>query len=718
MRTSSVFVGACLLGAHIAASQDYGEPYRPQFHFTTPKNWINDPNGLLLHNGQYHLFNQYNPNGSEAGDTSWSHAISTDLTHWDDQPLAIPYDADASGALAAMYYTGSAVSDDANTSGFGMNGTTPLVAVFTIAYTQNVSASGGREVLAGTQAQGIAYSIDNGTTWTKYADNPVIALPPSQYQNQSQNFRDPYVSWYPPSPDGKTGGDGGHWAMVVSLSSLQKLLIYTSSDLKNWTQTSEFGPYNTQGGAWECPNLFPLTYANGSAGMKWVIHAGASPGPANGTGTQFFVGDFNGTTFTPDPSTIIDISQASPPDGEVFADFEQTTFTAAGWNATGDFVGFGPVTGAIGSQQNVSGFKGLRLVDTYFNEDLSKGTLTSQPFNITKPYIAFLIGGGYNPYNPDTYGTSADNSTALLLWVDGTVVASATGRNDEYLQWDSFHVANWTGQTAYLEIVDMGNVSWGHINVDQITFASGPVMTSPANWVDWGPDFYAAATYNGIGDYRRLGMAWMTNGEYAGDIPTSPFRGSMTIPRTYALATVGGRDVIVQTPDMGLFSLEASRPFAASYDSLSANTMLNITWQAMDLNLTFSSANLTALAIDSRFGISLRGTPDGSVETVVGYDFGEKQMYVDRTHYGGTFVADVFPDTFYAPLEPSADGMVTLRILLDWSGVEVFGGKGESVITAQIFPDANALTTKLFVDGDQVSDVKVSAREVSSAWST
>jgi fructan beta-fructosidase len=181
----------------------YSEPFRPQFHFTPEKNWMNDPNGLVYYEGEYHLFYQYNPSGDKWGHMSWGHAVSPDMIHWKHLPLALP---EADGV---MIFSGSAVVDWNNTSGFGKDGKPPMVAIYT----------GCRAASDGVQFECIAYSNDKGRTWTKYAGNPVIDI-------NSKDFRDPKVQWYEPTKS---------WIMTVSLSAQHKVRFYGSPNLKDWT---------------------------------------------------------------------------------------------------------------------------------------------------------------------------------------------------------------------------------------------------------------------------------------------------------------------------------------------------------------------------------------------------------------------------------------------------------------------------------------------------
>lgn len=245
---------------------------RPAAHFTTQSTWLNDPNGLLYYDGTYHLFFQTNPYGNTWGNISWGHATSTDLVQWEERGVAIPHTDEE------MAFSGSAVVDERNTAGFAGEGQTALVAIYT-------SARPERGEEPASQAQSLAYSLDAGDTWVRYAGNPVLDI-------GSGEFRDPKVFWH--------GADDGHWVMVAVEAVARTVVIYTSPDLIDWTHASSFGPAHATDGVWECPDLFPLT-VEGSDETRWVLIVSMNPGGiAGGSGTQYFVGDFDGRTFTPE----------------------------------------------------------------------------------------------------------------------------------------------------------------------------------------------------------------------------------------------------------------------------------------------------------------------------------------------------------------------------------------------------------------------------------
>ena len=230
----------------------YTEAYRPQFHYSARRGWINDPNGLVYYDGEYHLFYQHNPFGVEWGNLNWGHAVSRDLLHWEELPEAL--EIDETGEM----YSGSAVVDYDNVSGLGADGNPAMLAFYTLQGQHG-------------QVQCLAYSLDKGRTWKKYDNNPIIdtAMKGGTWHN-----RDPKVFWYAP---------GKHWVMVLHEKDGHS--IYNSVDLINWTYTS----HTT--GFWECPELFELPVDGDLSHTKWVMSG------ASGT---YMVGTFDGKQFTPE----------------------------------------------------------------------------------------------------------------------------------------------------------------------------------------------------------------------------------------------------------------------------------------------------------------------------------------------------------------------------------------------------------------------------------
>lgn len=238
----------------------YKEKYRPQYHFTTRRGWINDPNGLIYYKGKYHLFYQHNPFEREWENMHWAHAVSTDLVHWREMPLALHPD------TLGTIFSGSAVIDYGNTAGWNSkDGTPALVAFYTSA--------------KGIQRQSMAYSLDEGMTFTKYEGNPIID---SHEKWQTNDTRDPKVFWYAP---------GKHWVMV--LNERDGHSIYNSVNLKDWTYQSHIT------GFWECPELFEVAVDGNSGNKKWVMWG------ASGT---YMIGSFDGKTFTPDGPKLCNLN--------------------------------------------------------------------------------------------------------------------------------------------------------------------------------------------------------------------------------------------------------------------------------------------------------------------------------------------------------------------------------------------------------------------------
>lgn len=448
--------------------------YRPAYHYSPSKNWINDPAGLVFDGTEYHLFNQYNPMGDQWGHMSWSHAVSEDLVSWREMSVALEEE------NGIGIFTGSSVLDSENTSGFRRNGTVPLVAIYT-----------GNSI--GRQTQNLAYSVDHGQTWAKFAGNPILDL-------KESDFRDPMVFWHQPTK---------RWVMVVSLALKHKVLFFSSPNLKEWTKLSEFGPAGANGPTnWECPNLFQLPVVNEAGKKKWVLQLGIGDnGQAGGSGTQYFVGEFDGTKF----------------------------------------------------------------VDEY-------------PLNQTL-------------------------------------------------------------------------------------------------WVDYGSDFYASQTWSNLSipDGRRVAIAWMDNWKYADKLPTSPWRGQLTFPRSLGLAKTPDGIRLVQSP---IKELEALRDEHVA--------LKNATWQ--DVHKLLSKREWPdTIEIDAEFSVNgsqefgfilRKGTWYG---TRVGYESKWSQVYVDRTHSGDLVVAPTFASRHDAPIRVE-NGRVRLHILLDRSSVELFANGGLATITDLIYP--------------------------------
>lgn len=250
------------------------------------------------------------------------------------------------------------------------------------------------------------------------------------------------------------------------------------------------------------------------------------------------MGSFDGTTFIADPDSVYE-SVGKPAGSISIEDFEKSTWEEMGWTPTGGFVGKGPVP---------DGDTGNHVLDTFFGGDPVTGTATSPTFVVNQPFINFRIGGGYHTYNPATYGTGDDTETSLNLKINGKVVRSASGQNSGTLAWQGWDVTGFVGQSAVIEIADFATEGWGHLILDDIVFSDTLAQAQTANWVDLGPDYYAAATFNGLPQDKRIAVGWANNWAYGEDIPTSPWRSSMSIMREYSLTTINSKITLTQTP--------------------------------------------------------------------------------------------------------------------------------------------------------------------------
>ena len=546
-------IGVALLSAGCAsrpapAAAAYEQAYRPQLSYSPAHNWMNDPNGLVYHDGEYHLFYQYNPNGNTMGDMSWGHAVSVDLVHWEDLAPALVAEKDGQGALTQMFFSGSAVVDEANTSGLGQPGRPAMVAMYTSVYPQALTLANGQAVRAGTQAQSVAYSLDRGRSWVQYAGNPVIALPPAPYVDEFREFRDPKMFWY--APERK-------WVMVLALPTHHKALFYSSKNLLHWDYMSEFGPGNAVGGMWECPDLFELPVDGDAARSKWVLLISLNPGgPAGGSGTQYFTGAFDGTRFAVDA----------------------------------------PAPGAAAGAANA-------------------------------PVVATAQPG------------------------------------------------------------------------DQV------------QWLDYGADFYAAVSWNGVSGSRRFLTGWMSNWTYAQQVPTAPWRSAQSVPRELSLRTVDGRVRLVQQPVAGFKRLRSDLLYSAPAVRVASGVQpIPLAGKPAPIELELRLEPGKA----GRAGVRLRGGAQGQ-HTEVGYDSALGLLYLDRSRAGEHAFHPEFASRQIAPVS-LRQGQLSLRILVDSASVTVFAGDGETVLTSQIFPDPAARELSLIAEGApaQVRDLHIWA--LGSIW--
>ena len=438
--------------------------FRPTYHFSPLYGWMNDPNGMVYKDGEYHLFYQHNPYGSKWGNMHWGHAISKDLINWEHRPDAITPDA------LGTIFSGSAVVDTDNTAGFGAGA---IVAI----YTQN----------SDRQVQSIAYSTDNGRSFTKYENNPVLT-------SDARDFRDPKVFCHKETQ---------RWIMLLAVG--QEMQIFSSSNLKDWAFESSFGEgQGAHGGVWECPDLFELP-VDGTNEKKWVLLCNLNPGgPFGGSATQYFVGTFNGKEFV--------------------------------------------------------------------NESPSK-----------------------------------------------------------------------------------------------------------TKWMDWGKDHYATVTWSDAPDNRRIAIAWMSNWQYANDVPTSQYRSPNSVPRDLSLFTVDGETYLQSAPSPELLKLRdisKKRSFKVN-GTRTIKDMIAGNEGAYEIELTIENQHADV--------IGFRLYNDKGEEVDMQYDMKEKKFSMDRRKSGDVGFNENFPMLTWTAIESGKDEL-KLRLFVDKSSVEAFGDGGRFVMTNQVFP--------------------------------
>lgn len=458
------------------------DTYRPEYHFTPPSNWMNDPNGLVFFDGEYHLFYQYHPHSTVWGPMHWGHAVSTDLVHWQHLPIALYPDEQG------MIFSGSAVVDVNNTAGFGKNA---LVAIFT--YNKDYKES-----------QSLAYSTDRGRTWTKYADNPVIPHPAPM-----RDFRDPKVFWYE-----------DHW--VMALAAGDTILFFTSPDLKHWEQSGSFGSgFGSTTGVWEMPDLFKLPLGKDGE-SRWVLIVGVgNGGPAGGSGTQYFIGCFNGKKFI------------------------------------------------------------------------------------------------------------SENHRDTILWTDH------------------------------------------------------------------GSDYYAPQSWSNEPDGRRIMLGWMSNWQYAREVPSNGWRGMFSVPRELSLAVTADGIRLVHKP---VPELEALRVKGQHWQNQTMqpgeNLLAGLTGDVFEIIVEFQDHP----AVNS-FGLHMRQSAEEC--TAIGYNSRSHEVFIDRTRSGQSAFKEGFAAIHSAILEPQ-NGIVRLHIFVDRCSVEVFANDGMITLSDLIYPSPQSLALELFTEGNEI----------------
>lgn len=629
----------------------YSERYRPQFHFSAASGWVGDPDGLIRYHNTYHLF-------------WWGHATSTDLVHW--KQLDYPMQG---GDGSFSYYSGSVVVDTADTAGFGTPGTPAMVAVYT-----------GHKRSDSLENQRISYST-NYTTFHYYSGNPVLDI-------NSTSFRDPDVFWDIQSH---------RWIMVVALPEDRKINFYASPDLKSWQYISQFGPVGAREQIWEVPNILQLPVGSDTNNLKWVLVCGMGPNKE-----QYFVGNFDGATFTMDSACRSYLVQGTGLEGAVFADFEAPTYS--GWTAEGAAFGTGPAANPLPGPQKVSGYLGARLVNSFLGGNDATGKLTSATFTITNNCISFLLGGGNHP-----------GQTCINLLVDGVPVRTSTGSNSDTMKWLGWDVTQWKGRAAQLQIVDTSTASRGYILIDHILFSDVLMNTGleHANWIDWGSDFYAARAFR---DYDHAGQSttwigWMGNWQYAREVPTSWGRGAESLPRTLHLRPSPAGYQVTQRP---LPALQALRGPLVKADPREVRGTVSLTDFQPRANAYEIEASFDLHSSSQRLGLNL--CVGGTNKVVVGYDASASNVFLDRRASGNISFSPMFPNIVAAPLPRPPQQSIQFHIFVDQSSIEIFVNDGQAVLTSLIFPDPANLGVQAFSAPGPTTLQTLRAWPLSSIW--
>jgi fructan beta-fructosidase len=652
---------------------EYQEQYRPQIHFSPLKHWMNDPNGMVYYQGEYHLFYQYHPESTVWGPMHWGHAVSKDLVNWEELPIALfP---DEFGTI----FSGSAVIDWKNTSGLGSLENPPMVAIFTY-HDAEAEKTGAIDF----QTQGLAYSLDKGRTWKKYANNPVMLNP------GKRDFRDPKVSW---------NSKANKWIMVLAEG--QEIGFYSSENLLNWKLESHFGQgWGNHSGVWECPDLISLP-VDGSGKRKdvLIVSIGAG-GPNGGSATQYFIGDFDGQEYVLDPAFQDELQQTPSlfPEGVVYDDFENGLEK---WQSTGEAFASAPTRGSHLNQAPLSGFIGQHLINSFSNGDKAVGSLLSKPFVISKGFINFYIGGGQHL-----------NKVGMQLVIDDVVVRSATGQNSEQFKYAAWDVNEYMGKTASIKILDSENGSWGHTYIDQIVFSDEPASNriEPAVWLDFGTDNYAGVTFSDMPntDDRSILMGWMSNWQYANKVPTKSFRSAMTLPRNLSLKTTSEGLRLVSVPVKEVSAAEQVINEVGPFSGQNKVLLNSPSLSENAFRVNFALSNIAQQKIEIEL-FNLTGD-----KVLITLDTVNASLTLDRTQSGDVSFDEGFAGVQYAPFH-SLGNKDTVDIIVDHSSIEIFINEGESVMTALVFPQSILTGVALSsLENFNVSDATIA--KFSSLW--
>ncbi len=646
MRTKLLLLFILILLYEATSQELYTERFRPQFHPSPRTGFMGDPNGPIKFAGKYHLF-------------WWGHMVSDDLVHWEELTGSA-----LKGTPSGFgNWSGSVVMDISNTAGFNTASDTAMIAVYTL-----------NENSSGIQSQAISVSLNHGS-FDYYQGNPVI--PSTQ-----KDFRDPQVFWHEETEK---------WVMVVTKPIDRAIEFYTSPDLKAWTYTSKFQGHGARKEVWEVPDLFELSINNNPNTKKWVLSCGMGPNRM-----QYWVGDFDGERFTLDPQDNLVTGTHFP--GVVFQDFESGYGT---WTVEGSAFGDSPSSGAIANQQEVMGYSGAHLANSFTNGDASTGKLTSPTFKIEERFINFLIGGG------------AGSDLGLSVIVEGQeIISIVSTSNTEVMQWRGVDLSSYMGRMAHIEVVDNATGGWGHLLVDHIVFSDFEFDTrvENANWADWGYDFYAGKTYRNYDydDPRTIWIAWMGNWTYARDVPTNPWKGCESIPRENSLKHDANGFRLVQKPVEELQSLRLPKVQKDVFEVSGVQPLVEFhpEWNVYELYVEFKVTRDNQV-----FGLNLAEGEDRKIE--IRYDSHTSVLSINRAKTPFSFAYKRVTET---PVFLKADSVLDLHIFLDQSSIEVFANDYETSTTSLAFTDVTATGISLFSESETTEVLNLSVWELKSIW--
>lgn len=577
----------------------------------------------------------------------WGHATSKDLVYWKEQPYPMK-----GSDRSFSYFSGSVVVDTANTSGFGKQS---MIAVFTRHYPGDTLP----------EAQVLSVSTDQGQNFSYYQKNPVLDI-------KKIFFRDPQVFWYQKDQC---------WKMVVSVPNTQEIQLYESQNLKTWKYCSSFEGLGAKNSFWECPDLFELP-VEGTKMKKWVMLIGRGPNRV-----QYFVGDFDGRAFTADQESHDYLKEGVGIHGRVFDDFENGLTR---WKQEGDAFSVNP---------DVVDFLGKSLAGSSA-KDVKRGKLTSIPFKVASNAINFLLAGGKHP----------DSTCINLLW-NGKIVRSTTGDNTNVLKWNGWDVRDLKGKEVVLEILDRHSaMKTGNIAVDHIVFSDEleDSQLEHANWLDYGPDYYATRTWRNYDTRRSFGdtvfaIGWMGNWDYANKVPTRWGKGFQSVPRVMSLRHSPTGYQIIQQPVPALSKLRGTL-FSGRNMKIIGTKVLAFAHEknSYEMEVTFETDN------KAPFGLNLF-VGEGR-KMVFRYNPVVSQLTIDRSnatdHISDTSFTRLFAKKYRVPLIMEK-GMLKLRIFVDQSSVEVFCNDGNRVLSTTNFPSGTQTGIELFSEGEvMVAELK------------